>query len=654
MLAEKYKLTIDQISGIFSKSFSDQNLKKIHNFGTKNIFVIKWNHRSVLVLFFFTFGFYGWGTTPGFNSITSFTNLSTIFTLFISSMIVFLQRNRFNAYFQGSFSIEVPHLLTVVLFLIIGVAFNIKSLSRSLTVDESAHAWSSQLHAYVLASKIESLYPSLLGNIDSRYVLQSLSFLMLIMLTLFFLLLSRLKTELGFYLSLALSTLAARLLIQSGGGIDWPNSPFGHFWHFLFSSTFGITNTTFRVSNLLLFAIIATIAYFYISDRSILGKFSGFLSGLLVYTVPLLNSLSTSLEIASWSLLFTLICFGSLLRNNFTFSFNLLFLISIGFYFRVNLIALFVALLVCIFVFKRDHIIENKWGLLLPVLIILPGLCPILFSRLLGKLDTQGSSLSVIRSNFENTIGSVLNSGSSLYLILFLVSVLAFFSRLKSSLFLLLYLSLQGFLFLVLNSPLVSGSSKYLVEFFFPLVLIIGMLPALSIRVKVLPVLPIVFALLVVFTPYGLFKSQGIPNTFKTVYDPSKDAISSGFGVIPYTPFPYKEVFRFIGQRNLPLCLNAGVVYSELPRVLTGSTYSQVSSSIKLRLTFLEAQKNLDEDWRTVSNSSLSRAKIECVILGAVDQPMRIQKELLERGWLTTAIFVDNTFGTKVYLMNKK
>jgi hypothetical protein len=359
------------------------------------------------------------------------------------------------------------------------------------------------------------------------------------------------------------------------------------------------------------------------------------------------------LEIASWSLLFTLICFGRLLRNDFTFSFKLLFLISIGFYFRVNLIALFVALLVSILVVKRGHINENWWGFFLPVLIVLPGLCPILFSRLLGKLDTEGSSISDLRINFENTMGSVLNSGSAFYLLLFVVSVLAFFSRLKSSLFLVFYLSLQGILFLVLNSPLVSGSSKYLVEFIYPLVLIIGMLPTLSKRLKDLPVLPIVFALLVVFTPYGLVKSQGIPNTFKSVYDPAKDAISSGFGVIPYTPFPYGEVFRFIEQKSLPLCLNAGVVYSEMPRILAGSTYSQVSSSMKLRSTFLEAQKDLGEDWRTVSLTSLSISNVKCVILGAVDQPMRIQSELMVGGWSTVGVFVDGVYGTKVYLMTR-
>lgn len=653
MLNEKYKMVLNQISGISSKNLSDQDLMKFRSFGTKKIFVIKWNDRSVLALFFFTFGFYGWGTTPGLNSINSLTNLSTIFTLLISSLIIYLQRSKFNSYFHGSLRIEVSHLLSIIVFLIIGVAFNVKSLNRSLTVDELAYAWSSQLHAYVLASKIDSLYPSFIGNIDSRYVLQSLSFLIIIILALFFLLLSRLKTDLGFYFSLVLSTLAARLLIQSGGGIDWPNSPLGHFWHFLFSSIFGITNTSFRVSNLLLFATIATVIYSYISDKTILRKFIGFLSGLLVYTVPLLNSLSTSLEIASWSLLFTLICFGRLLRNDFTFSFKLLFLISIGFYFRVNLIALFVALLVSILVVKKGYINENKWGFFLPTLIVLPGLCPIFFSRILGKLDTESPSLNDIGSNFENTIQAIFISGSGIYFLLFLFSVCAFLSRLKSSLFLVLYLFLQSFLFFVLNSPLISGSSKYLVELFFPFILIFGMLPVLSKRQKVWPIFSIVFALLVFFTPYGLVKSQGIPNTFKSVYDPAKDAISSGFGVIPFTPFPYGEVFKIIGLKNDPLCLNAGVVYSELPRVLAGSTYSQVSSSMKLRSTFLEAQKDLGEDWRTVSLTSLSISNVKCVILGAVDQPMRIQSELMVGGWSTVGVFVDGVYGTKVYLMTR-
>jgi hypothetical protein len=154
-----------------------------------------------------------------------------------------------------------------------------------------------------------------------------------------------------------------------------------------------------------------------------------------------------------------------------------------------------------------------------------------------------------------------------------------------------------------------------------------------------------------VFNSYGIVKSQEISSVFKSVYKPSVDAISSGFGVIPYTPFPYAEVFSFIQSRKIPLCLNAGVVYSEMPRVLTGSVYSEVSANIKLKSKFLEVQKILGEDWRTASFSSLSSSDVQCVILGAVDQPLRIQKELTDRGWLKTATFVDGTFGTKVYLM---
>ena len=651
MINGKERTILNRISTVFSINFTRKFNQMLHHLGAKTIFTLYWNDKSVLALFFFTFGFYGWGTTAGISSITSFVNLLTTLTMLFSTTILYLRRKRFNFYFQGNLRVELRHLFAILVFFLIGIAFNFRNLSRSLTVDELAHAWSSQLHAYVLANKIDNIFPTFIGSFDSRYILQSLSFTIVIIIVLFFFSLSRISTDLSIYFFLTMSTLVTRLFIQSNGGIDWPNSPLGHFWHFMFSSVFGVTSSLFRMSNLILFAIIAAIIYFYSSNELILTKLVGFCSALLVFTIPLLSSLSTSPEIASWSLFFTMVFFGKLIRNDFTITFELLFLIAIGYYFRVNLIALFVACLICLLAVKKGELKENMWGFFFPLLVVLPGLFPVFFSRLFGRFETESSNYNSVKDNFENSIDAISNSGSSWFFLLFLSALLILITYSKSFFFLAIYLILQGFLYLVLNNPLVSGSSKYLAEFFFPPVLILGILPMLPHLKRIRGFLPLALTFLLVFNSYGIVKSQGVSNVFKSVYNPSVDAISSGFGVIPYTPFPYAEAFSFIQSRKIPLCLNAGVVYSEMPRVLTGSVYSEVSANIKLRSKFLEVQKNLGEDWKTTSFSSLSNSDVQCVILGAVDQPLRIQKELTDRGWLNTATFVDSTFGTKIYLM---
>ncbi len=626
---------------------------RFHDFGRKSAFVIQWDDKSIIVLFFFTFGFYGWGTTQGLSSITSVMNLTTTLAFLTSSIILYLRRHDYNSYFKIKVEIELRHLVAVLAFLIIGIAFNFNRLNRSLTVDELAYAWSSQLHSYVLVNKLFHLFPSSLGSVNSQYVVQIFSILIIVCLVTFLSVLWHRSTDFGFYFYLSLVTLIVRFSIQYSGGIDWPNSPFGHIWHFFFSSLFGVSNSSFRISNLLLFAVIASIIYFYTGNYTILTKLLGFVSAILLFTVPLLNSLSTSLEIASWSLLFTLICFGSLVRSDFTFTFKLLMLLAVGYYFRVNLIALFIAYFIALLIFKKTESRDNRWGFYFPLLVVSPGLFPVLLNRLLGRLEDGNELLLGIRRNFENSIDSITNSGSGIYVLLFLLSTAVLLFYKKSIIFSLTYILLQLLLFFVLNSPSISGSSKYLAEYFFPYVVFFGMLPILFRLQKSRSVLILSISLLLAFNSYGLFKSQDIPRNFKSIYDPSRDAISSGFGAVPYTPFPYADVFKFIRTKDIQSCFNAGVVYSEIPRVLAGVSISEVSVNASLRSRFLSAQSDLGEDWRTISLASVSSSSIKCVILGAVDQPLRIQRELTAGGWSTVAVFVERIYGTKVYLMTK-
>lgn len=628
--------------------FKIENLKSLSH---RNICTLKWNDKTVLTLFLITFGFYGWGTTSGLFSVLSFSNLSTTLALVICSTLLYLNRDKFNEYFQGSLRVELRYFIGTLIFFFLGIAINFKAITRSLTVDELAYAWISQLHSYVIAKKIFHYLPDSFQSLGSNYILQAISGILLFFGIALLVALNKLRSSFRFYLCVMLLTLAMRQVVQIGGGSNGPNSLFGNFWYFLTSTLFGINNATYRLSTLFLFSILATYVYFQISNHSILTRLCGVLTSLLIFSVPLVNSVSTIIEIANWTFIIALVCLAELVRTNFKPNFQILLFLSFAFYLRINVISLFIALLVSTLILERRSCLENKWKYFFPILIILPGLFPVIAARLVSKLNSDTNLLTDLKDNYDNFILSLFNSGSSFYAIIAAITVLILLCRKNSFHFSLLLFFLLFLLFFILNSPFISASSKYLLEYFFPFVIFLGFWPKLLHFQNKNVIMSLLVLALFLVNILGFTARQDISQTFTRVYKPSQDAISSGYSSIPFTPLPYSDVFRFIEKSGMQLCFNAGAVYSEFPRILEGVQYSEIESNIKLRSTFLEIQQSLKEEWTTISFESISAAKIKCVILGAVDQPLRIQKELKSHGWLTLGTFVDQTYGTKIFLM---
>ncbi len=628
--------------------FKMDNLKTLSH---RNVCTLEWNDKSVLILFLITFGFYGWGTTSGLSSVFSFSNLSTTLALVICSALLYLNQDKFNEYFYGSLKVELRYVVGTLIFFFLGIGINFKVITRSLTVDELAYAWSSQRHSYVIAKKLIDYLPDSFQSLGGNYILQAISGILLVFGAALLVTLIKIQSSFRFYLCMMLLTLTMRQVVQIGGGNNGSNSPFGNFWYFLTSTLFGINNATYRLSTLFLFSILATYIYSQIRNHSILNRLCGLLTSLLIFSIPLVGSVSTIIEIANWTFIITLVCLAELVRSNFRPDFKILMFLSVAYYLRVNVISLFIALLVSSLVLEKRSFLEDKWKYFFPILIILPGLFPVIVERLVSRLNSDANLLTDLKDNFNNFILSLFNSGSSLYAIIALVSVAILLIRKNSFHFSFVLFSFLFLLFFVLNTPGISASSKYLLEYFFPFVIFIGFTPKLlGFQNRNIIMSLLVFVLFIV-NILGFTARQDISQTFTRIYNPSQDAINSGYSSVPFTPLPYSEVFRFIEERGIQSCFNAGVVYSEFPRILEGMPYSEIKSSTELRSTFLKVQRGLKEEWTTISFESISAAKIKCVILGAVDQPLRIVEELKSHGWLTLGIFVEQTYGTKIFLM---
>ena len=148
---------------------------KLNQFTKRKLFSINWSFRHTLFLFMIVFGCYGWGTANGINNLLDASNVLTCLLVLLSSMFLYKRRMDFNSHFQKPISIELGMVLTVLGFTLLGTIINYASKSRSLTVDELSYAWLSQLHSYVLSSRLFEYLPLGLLTINSRFLVQFLA-----------------------------------------------------------------------------------------------------------------------------------------------------------------------------------------------------------------------------------------------------------------------------------------------------------------------------------------------------------------------------------------------------------------------------------------------------------------------------------------------
>ena len=131
-------------------------------------------------------------------------------------------------------------------------------------------------------------------------------------------------------------------------------------------------------------------------------------------------------------------------------------------------------------------------------------------------------------------------------------------------------------LFLGLNDPEVSGSSKYLIEYLFPLVMLIGAWPKILIYKTNRSIRNFVLVALIAVNLIGFYEKSDVRESFKSIYEPSSKAISSGYAALPFVPFAYAEAFKFVSAKDLWPCLNVGVVYSGFPDIIEGLSVSRI------------------------------------------------------------------------------
>jgi hypothetical protein len=618
----------------------------IQNLQLGKTFVLEWNYKSEYILFFFVFGYFGWGTTDGLNTFFSVSNLFTIIVLGFSFVVIF--RRRVQNIHHICVHINLGMILAFFGFLALGITVNLQILTNSLTLDEVAYGWASQLQSYVIALKLSSYMPEFLLDFDSRIVLQLIALTILGFIVFAVRVLLKLKSNILFVVVIFIATFIFRLIVQFLGGANSPNSPLSSLWYFTTSSLFGINNFTFRISTSVLFAALATyISYSYVKiNRNPL--FAGILVGFLIYSTPLLNVMSVSVEIATWTFFVTVMVFLKLAANNFTFTNNMLLLMAVGYYLRVNIIILLISCILSILLSKRSSSKAEFSRLFHYVILILPGLVPVFTGRFMNKIGNEGFSVDDVVTNLGNTYTAIEQSGSRLYLYIGMTMMAIILLKQKSRLFLAVWFFLNILFFIALNSSGLTLQSKYVIEYLFPLVVTVGAWVSFKQNSFGTLLKKTFIAALMLVNIAGVFTSDRVLDNFRNTYDPMHGAVGETYSSLPFLPLPYRETFSYLKDRNINGCFNSGIVYSSFPEVLEGLSLAEVSKQRDVRSNFLAVQSKIGESWSTLSSESLRLAQIDCVILGSIDSQGFISDKLSGEGWTLIARFRDPKYGTSV------
>ena len=613
---------------------------------------IKLDFRLVLMINFLVFGFYGWGTTKGLSIFEDSTNLFVTLALVTTSTIIYLTRESFSKYYPHPITLKLQYLILPVVLISINLIVNKTYITRSLTTDELAYSWVAQSQAYVILINLIKVSPYSVSNLTSSVLLHIISVLILVSLLLYMLALNKIKRDSIFFIVILLTTLLAREAVKQFGGNPSPNSPLSSIWYFLFSCIFGSQNFTFRLATISAFAFFFAYILTSSSVLSLNHRLNLFLVSLLHITIPFISHMSAIVEIANWNFLISVYVITYLLKSNFHVRPSLLIFLAIAFYVRVNTISLFISVLVIALIQSRKLGIEVKTSNLYSGLVIFPGLVYVLLSRFKGRVLSEGNFLNELQLNINNTTETIVSSRSIPYFILALLFTGVLLKNRVSAIFIAVYHLVNVVLYLCLNTVTLSSLSKYQIEFLFPSAL--GFLLYIVIRqtfyTKKQSVL--VALLLVLLNSVAITDRDNLTNSYKRYYH-SDSLAGSAFKVLTYEPHKYQESFKYLEARDILLCFNAGATYSVFPEIMSGQRLKTVLNNKEIRSEILKIQTDSGESWTTISDKTLTAAKVDCVILGAVDYQGEVVKSLVRNRWKIVKTFSDNLFGTQTFILTR-
>jgi hypothetical protein len=525
---------------------------------------------------------------------------------------------------------------------------NARVIGYDLTGDELFYARQSQIHSWALINQIRQEIPSFILDVNSKYVFQSVSIVLLATIVIYIKMTFKIQRDLIFMAVTVISLLTIRQLIQSLNPNNHVLSPLPSVWYFLTSSVFGYHTQIYRASTLALYSLLATVIYFWFKGSSYMSKTVAVLTALLLFSIPLVSQMSVSVEPANWTFLVIVIFLLILIRNHYYISETLILLVSLSFYLRMNIAFLLAAAVLTHLVqeLKAHRRLSSIYYI--SSLIVLPGIVFTFISRISVRIASNDNVIEALTSNLKNTFITTQKASGVIYLILAISTTFILLMKRKTGLFISSYMLFAFLLFQILQFPILSGFIKYSAEYIYPLVLILPLLIFSHVSLFKHLVYYFLIPSLLSLNIYGISLKSEIANTLRQVYlnNNSKEVYAPG-RVMPFVPFPYRDIFLVIKENNYSGCFNGGAVYGVFPEIQAGYSLREVLLSSDVRNRFLESGNGSAD----ITLEAVNEAGLSCIIVGFVDNQVAVVDELDRRGWKVARISIDKNFGTKVFLM---
>jgi hypothetical protein len=208
-----------------------------------------------------------------------------------------------------------------------------------------------------------------------------------------------------------------------------------------------------------------------------------------------------------------------------------------------------------------------------------------------------------------------------------------------------------------MNNGALAYASKYIIEWFGPL-LVLGIIALISsLRVKKNMSVFIVVSL-AVLTVTNFIEYNKIPNKFiKTspVFRAGSIEVTGEiYRALASVPFPYGVAFNELNKQREPSqCLNVGIVYGVYPQIMAGYSGKDVLTSLETDHKYLAAQEQINESWVTGSAKSIGLSGSNCVIVGFVYGQASIVSDLLANNWRIQNKFTDDAYQTDVFILTR-
>ena len=614
------------------------------------------------------FGFYGWGTST-ISAIMSIPSILINVSIFLVFFLFFAFGNRYSTLLRENLVIKSRQIYTVFGILTLLCFINVDWIFRTLTGDEVAYALQSQIQSYVVIKKFLTFLPQL-DSLPFRLLIQIFSAALLVLFFLTMRMMAKIKNTRYFVLLCFIGTLILRIATLSQGGFYGSNPPGASFYYLIGSTILSPTNLSYRILSLLLVSLFITTLYEYLKKISTLPEHTRVLILLFIISFPIFRHMGLTVEISIWAFYFSSIILLQLYRSGGIASYQQIFMVSIATTFRFPLMAILVPMVVTnIFSTRRSRKNGDKDATygpsILGMLVCFPGLIFVSSTRLVERFG--GTSLTAQQFSSQSTeVGNTTSEIFSTLLITtnklaWLISVIGVVLYVRksrvNSVFLLAYLLIQYTLYFVMNNGDLAYSSKYIIEWFGPLLVlgVIGLISSLEAK-RTTGILIVVGLTLLVIT--NVMDYNKIPNKFVKNSSDFRSGSIDGTGeiyrVLTSVPFPYGVAFNELSkQKELSHCLNVGIVYGVYPQIMAGYSGKDVLTSLETDHKYLAAQERIHESGVTSSAKSIGLSGSNCVIVGFVYGQASIVSDLLANSWRIQKKFTDDAYQTNVFILTR-